>query len=201
MRIRPPCRADRFGGVGEQVHHHLSQLRRVARDHRQPSREIEADGDGRRDDRPEQFAHLLDEFFQRDRPHDEPAASRVGEHLRGELAGTQRGALDAFDVLASRRSGRQIREREAGLAEDADEQVVEVVRHAAGQHAEALEALRLLDAIVESSPFALGAFALEHLVAQGGGAFLDEALQVLLVPPQVAEPPSHEAGDDQRRAP
>ena len=193
----PSVLADRFGGVGEQVHHHLSQLRRVAGDHRQPSREIVADGDGRRDDRPEQLTHLLDEFFERDRHHDEPAASRVGEHLRRELAGTQRGALDAFDVLASRRSGRQIRECEAGLAEDADEQVVEVVRHAAGQHAEALEALRLLDAIVERSPFALGAFPFEHLVTQGSGAFVDEALQILLVPPPVSEPPSHEAGDDQ----
>ena len=113
----------------------------------------------------------------------------------------KRGALDAFDVLAPRRSGRQIRECEAGLAEDADEQVVEVVRHAAGQHAEALEALRLLDAIVERSPLALGAFPLQHLVTQGGGAFLDEALQVLLVPPQVAESPPHEAGDDQGRSP
>ena len=82
--------------------------------------------------------------------------------------------------------GRQIREGEAGLAEDADEQVVEVVRDAAGQHAEAFEALRLLDAIVERPPFALGAFPFQHLVTQGGGAFVDEALQVLLVPPQAA---------------
>ena len=100
-------------------------------------------------------------------------------------------------MLAPRRARRQIREREAGLAEDADEQVVEVVRDAAGQHAEALEALRLLDAIVERPPLALGAFPLQHLVTQGGGAFVDETLQVLLVPPEVPDPPPHEAGDDQ----
>lgn len=100
-------------------------------------------------------------------------------------------------MLAPRRARRQIGEGKAGLAEDADEQIVEVVRHAAGQHAEAFEALRLLDSIVERPPLTFGPFPLLHLVPQGGRAFLDEALQVLLVPPQVPDPQPHEADDDQ----
>ena len=38
---------------------------------------------------------------------------------------------------------RQIAQREVGVAEDRDEEVVEVVREAAGEHAEALRALRV----------------------------------------------------------
>ena len=41
------------------------------------------------------------------------------------------------------RAGRDLAQREVGVAEDRDEQVVEVVREPAGEHAEALGALRV----------------------------------------------------------
>ena len=51
------------------------------------------------------------------------------------------GELDRFDRGPGRRVRRESREGEASVAEDPDEQVVEVVGDAAGEDAEGLEAL------------------------------------------------------------
>ena len=64
-----------------------------------------------------------------------------------------RGRRDALDARARRRAARQLAERELRAAADHGEQVVEVVRDAARQDAEALEALDLLD--VAREPLAL----------------------------------------------
>ncbi len=67
---------------------------------------------------------------------------------------------------AHRRVGGQVALRQSGLAEDADQQVVEIVGDAAREQAKALEPLRVLHAAVERPPLLLGAHALGHLVLE-----------------------------------
>ena len=187
--------ADGVRGVGQQVHHHLPQLRRIAGHHRQVPREVEGHADVLRDDRSEQFVDFLGERFELHRQHDEPAAPGVGEHLRRELAGAQRRTFDALDMGPPRGAGRQIGERETGFPEHADQQVVEVVGDAARQHAEALEPLRLLDSLVEQPALPLGPLPLDHLVPEGNRPLVHQALQVLLMQSEPADAPPHEADD------
>ena len=65
---------------------------------------------------------------------------------------------------AGRRVVGQLEQRQVGVAEDAGQQVVEVVRDAAGQHAEALELLRVAHLLL-----AAPAFVEQARVADGDG--------------------------------
>ena len=70
-----------------------------------------------------------------------------------------------------------MREREIGVAEDAGEQVVEVVRHAAGEHAQALQLLHLHHPRFEPVAFVFGALAAGHVA----GDFDDRGEAILRV--------------------
>jgi hypothetical protein len=61
-------------------------------------------------------------------------------------------SADPLEPLAQRVARRQVAEREARLADDRREQVVEVVRDPAREHTEALEPLHLLHAALERAP-------------------------------------------------
>ena len=84
----------------------------------------------------------------------EVALARVGEHLPRE----RRRALRRRDDGLRRRRRVGIAHaltQELGVAEDAGEQVVEVVRDAAREHAEAVEPLRALHLLLERAPLGL----------------------------------------------
>ena len=176
---------ERIGGVGQQVHHHLPNLRRVGFDGRQVLREAELDLDVARNHRLEQLGHLGDQRRDIDALEHEAAASRVGE-LAGELGGPGRRALDLMDLLAHGRTAGQVHLREPGLPEDADEQVVEVVHNAAGEKAEALEPLRVLHAAIERPPLVFGARTLGNLTLQRLRAFVDDDGEAALAQTQLA---------------
>ena len=72
---------------------------------------------------------------------EEAAAAGIGEHLAGEVRGAFGGILDFADESELRVAGGQQLGEEAGIAEHAGEDVVEVMRDAAGENAEALEFL------------------------------------------------------------
>ena len=81
-----------------------------------------------------------------ERLDDEPTLARVGQHL---VASARRRArrrrVDLLDVAGGRACRGDLRsQRQVRVAEDAHQEVVEVVGDAAGQHAQALESLRLL---------------------------------------------------------
>jgi hypothetical protein len=145
---------DRVGRVGDEVHHHLSQLRGVALHRRYRMRELVPEHHALGDHGLQEVTHLLDQGAEIDARDEEAPLAGVGEELPRELGRAQRGGLDALDGHERRRARRQLELREAGVAEHADEEVVEVVRDAAGEHAEALELLRRDELVLE--PAGLG---------------------------------------------
>ena len=103
----------------------------------------------------QQVDQLLHEAGEVDRLHDEPPTAGIGEHLPAELGGPAGGVLDLPQVVAARGLGRHLQQRQVGVAEDRREQVVEIVRDAAREHAEALQLLRLLHLRLELAPLLL----------------------------------------------
>ena len=134
---------DGVPGVGYEIRHDLLHLRRIGEHRRRLSVELGADFDGRRNGRAQQLQRFL---------HDGPQPHRFallllrpaeGENLPHEILR----ALGRFEDLAD------VRVRGDGIArvllcqlrkaEDADEDVVEVMRDAAGERADGLHLLRL----------------------------------------------------------
>ncbi len=138
-----------LGGVGDEVHHHLTQLRRVALDRGELLGEAPLDGHRRRRDRVEEVRGVLEQAVEVEPADDEAPLARVGEELLGQVGGAHRGVLDVLELLAHRRLRRQLAQGEVGVTEHGDEQVVEVVGDPAGEHAQALELLRLLQLRLE----------------------------------------------------
>ena len=83
---------------------------------------------------------------------------RVGEHLIGQIGRAHGARLDLLNAIPERGLGRRLQKRKAGVTEHADEQVIEVVSDAAGEHTEALELLHLLDLLLEAMPRDLRVF-------------------------------------------
>ena len=130
-------------GVRDQVDHDLAEQAGIGLDHHRAGagRDLQH---GRRLDDPRQPVAELAEQGVRIEPHgDEPAAPGVGEQLARELRHPSGRRLDPAQRLAGALAEPRILARRAGLGEHADQQVVEVVRDAAGDHAQAVDALRV----------------------------------------------------------
>jgi hypothetical protein len=151
---------DRLRSVGDDVHHHLADLRRIAFDGAQAGSEIELQRRLLADRRAQQLRHLLDQGREVDGLDQDLALARVRQHLVGELGGPQGRDLDLADELVDRRPARQLHQSQAGVAENSDQQVVEIVRDAAGEEPQALHLLRLLDAPLEPAALLFAALAL-----------------------------------------
>ena len=125
------------------------------------------------------------------------AAPRVREHLPGEVGGTVDGLDRLLEVGALRGLRRQGQQREVDVPEERHEEVVEVVRDAAGEHPEALQLLGVQQAALELEPLLVRALALgdvepraEDLDGRPGG--IPDELQ-LVVHPAPAPVPVAEA--------
>ena len=148
--------AEGVRGVGEQVHDDLAQRDPIAHDH---GRRVDGQLELRllRQRRGEQRPQLTHELPEVDglAPAEVPLP-RVGQHLSRERRGPLRGRDDGRrDLLVLVRRGAIA--QELGVAEHARQQVVEVVRDAARQHAQAVEPLRALDLLLEPAPLGLEA--------------------------------------------
>ena len=92
-----------------------------------------------------------DQPVQVERPADGPALAGVGEHLLAQVGGARgRPARPGRGTRAAPESSAAAAPGQAGVAEDAGQQVVEVVGHAAGQHAQRLQLLGLLEVLLEA---------------------------------------------------
>ena len=80
-----------------------------------------------------------------ERPRLEHLPTAEGEELPGERRGARRRLADLHDVVAPRVRGSDRVEQELDVAADGGEQVVEVVRDAAGELADGLHLLRLAE--------------------------------------------------------
>ena len=112
--------------------------------------DIAAEGAG------QQLAGILHHLGNRHRGRGERLAPGEGEQVARQLGTAQRrlgGALDEF-LRRFRQPGQLAEEIE--IAQDDGEEVVEVMRHAAGQLADRLHLLRLLQLCREAQPFCFG---------------------------------------------
>ena len=95
------------------------------------------------------MGHFLDEFVDFDGGGDESSFSGVGEHLAGEVGGAAGGRFDVFEVVPGGGDRGKVVEGEVGMTENGGKYVIEVMGDAAGEDAEALELLGLLDLALE----------------------------------------------------
>ena len=179
QRDLPASPSERLGSVRDEVHHDLAELRRVALDRR----EVGARGSYRR------TAFLEIAVWSRlpisstrwlrfsvsitKRPLPAYASSwfvRSAARLRRRL--------DLLQVLAAAEASSRFGEPEARVAEDRHEEVVEVVRDAAGEHAEALHLLRVAHLRLERALVRRGALAPGALGEHAGRAFEEVAFVV-----------------------
>ncbi len=154
----------RFGGVDDQVQYDLPDMRRIGLDERQRSRTVVDQRAVARDRGAQQIHHLLHQRIELDVFGDDAAAARVGEHLRHQIRGALRAEDDGIGRLAL--VGIRCREdrQQVGVAENAGQQVVEIVRDAAGEHHQALALLLFLHAAIERVAFGLVAAAARDVV-------------------------------------
>ena len=110
-------------------------------------------------------ADLGDDGIQVERARIQHLAAAEGEQLLRQLGGAVGSALDLAEVAAQLDVAVCSLEQERGVAGDAGEQVVEVVRDAAREPAEALELLRVQELHLE--PLPLGDVAEEGDVEAG----------------------------------
>ena len=160
-----------LGGVDDQIHHHLAELRGVAEHRGQGVGEAEFQHRAFADRDLEQPRGFHDERVEVEPLDDEAALARIGEHLFAKVGGAFGGGLDLLEERLHRRFRGQVHAGEAGVAEHAAEQVVEIVGDAAGEHAETFELLRFLE------------LALDDLALGGGlarGLLGDDALAHVL---------------------
>ena len=140
---QPAAGRHRVAGVHRQVHQHLLELRPVAEHRQRRRRRLQHELDVLAD----QPAHQPPDLA-----HDDVDVEHFGpEHLlaaeRQELprqqAGAMRGPLDLVEILGAEVGRVERRRHELGIAGDDGQQVVEVVRDAAGEPADRLHLHRL----------------------------------------------------------
>ena len=140
--------ADGFRGVDHQVHEHLLDLAAVGFDGRQIVFQVEMQRDLLGDGRLDEAADFGDEGREIQRLHHEPALAGIGQHLPGQVGGLFAGFDDAIQQLGGGVVGRKQFLGEAGVADHADQQVIEVMGDAARQQPEALQLLSLPEALL-----------------------------------------------------
>ena len=153
----PPPSADGLGGVRDQVHDDLAELRGVGLHGGQRRGQVVPEFGVRIDDRrAQQAAHLADEGGQVDRLDDEPALARVGQDLLHEVGGPA-GVLRR-PLRAWARPGEPAGKRlggEFGEPEDRRQHVVQVVGDPPGQDAQTLQLLGLEHLGLQLAPLLL----------------------------------------------
>ena len=154
------ARAHRLHRVRAQIHHHLMNLCRVAEHRGIAGAEVTLEPHLRRQRRGGCHQRLVD-----DRLHVDPhaftgAAAAERQDALDQRLRAQRGAHRGIDVPALRRAFGAVALHHLAVTEDRGEDVVEVVRDAAGQRAHRLELLRL--AQLRFEPVALGLGVLAH---------------------------------------
>ena len=163
-------RAHRLHGVGAQIHHHLMDLGRVAVHRGVPCREVTLEPHACRQRRGDGDQRLVDHRLHVHRHPFTGATAAEGQDALDQRFGTQRGAHRGIDVTALRRAFGTVVLHHLAVAEDRREDVVEVVRDAAGQGAHRLELLRLAQLRLEPVALRLGTLALGDVLERPGHA-------------------------------
>jgi hypothetical protein len=144
----------RFGSVDDQIQDDLTNLRWVDSHQRHRAGALISQCAVTCDRRLKQVVHFAHESIKVDQLGDHSTLSGIRQHLRHEIRGTLRPDDDRVSGFAHRRR-RRLQRQQVGVTKNRREQVIEVVRHTAGEDAQALDALLFLDAAIELAPLVL----------------------------------------------
>jgi len=155
---RPPL--ERLGGIGQQIHHHLLKLARIAPHIGQVSPQMQLQRCRPRDRRPQDLAVLLHQRAEIDVRDDKMTLAGIGQHLAGEICGSHRRGDGLFQAHARARVRVQVQPGELQVAQDRRQQVVKVVPDATREDAKALQFLGLEQLPLHGEPFLLCSYPL-----------------------------------------
>ena len=102
------------------------------------------------------MTHLLHDHPQIEPLDLELALARIGQHLAREIGGAQGRGGDVLDTAACRGFRRKVPQGQVCVSQDGDQQVVEIVGDASGEHSQAFELLRLADLDIDLLPLPRG---------------------------------------------
>ena len=139
--------------IDHQIQDHLFDLRRVGHDHRRWRELDDFELDLGADQPPEHHLHSADDVFERDETRARRLPAAEGEQLAREAGATLHGHLDFGGLASCRIVRRELHEHQIGRTENAHEDVVEVVRHTAGQSPDRLELQRLTKLLLDGASF------------------------------------------------
>ncbi len=159
--------ADGVGGVDDEVHQDLLHLGGVGADGGKRFREAEAEAGFFADGELEEGGGVFDQGAKVDAFEDEAALAGVGEHLFAEVGGAEGGGFGLVELAVGVGALFEGHAGEGEVAEDAGEEVVEVVGDAAGEDAEAFEFLGFLEAAFKFATFLFSALALGGVLDDG----------------------------------
>ena len=148
---------DRVLGVGDEVDHHLQQLR-VARPHR---RQVVSEVEGHRDPgaalrNGAQFGDFPREVVEADAPARTVFSADEAEQVARDLRGSARLALDQRDDLAVLAGEGLVLEQHGRQAVDPHQRVIHLVRHTGGQAPDRRELLRFEQLLLRAADLRLG---------------------------------------------
>ncbi len=134
--------ADGFRGVGDQVHHHLLDLPGIGQHQRKLRARVQFERHVGRDHGSEQGGALSHPRAQVKALGGDAPFARVGQQLARELGSARCGFPRALNPRQRGRALGQLVARQLQIARKGQQEVVEIVRHASRQHAQAFQLLR-----------------------------------------------------------
>jgi hypothetical protein len=123
----------RIAGIDREVHDDLTQLAAVGQHRAQDRTGYYRQIDVLADDPPQHTAGVVQQLPHIDERRLEHLLATEREELLGEGGRSRRSFLDSYDIIPSRGAAVEIGQQKFGIAADSSEDVVEVVRDAAGQ--------------------------------------------------------------------
>ncbi|OPZ17666.1 MAG: hypothetical protein BWZ10_01163 [candidate division BRC1 bacterium ADurb.BinA364] len=140
-------------GVCAEIHQQLMNLAGVAQNRAALGIDVRLDFDRGRDRAAQHAACFLDDRLQAQRAHLPFGLPAERQYLAGQVLGAPAGGDHFADESPRAGIGGAILHRQFGVAQDGAENVVEVVRDAAGEHADGFHFLRLAKLVFQMRAF------------------------------------------------
>src|SRR5262245_15925869 len=160
----------RLPGVRGKVHHYLMHLGGIAEHRRVPRAHSRHDGHVRGETRGDLVERLAHDRLDVHREALADAAPAEREDAVDERAAALAGGHHAVQVAAQARALLRIAHRHLAVAEDRAEDIVEVVRDAAGERADRLQALRAAQLLLHLAQLLLGLLPLRDVLHEADHA-------------------------------
>ncbi len=139
--------------IEDEIHNELLNLPRIGLDGGEARSEVQLDVHHLGDGRAYQRLDFPDQLREVDSLQHKPALTRVGQQLARQIGRAFAGAHNLPEISPDGSGVREFRQSQTGVSEYPGEQVIEIVRDAPGEQAQALQLLSVLEVTFE--PFAV----------------------------------------------